>query len=680
MRWSRLLTGLTVVIAAPLALVFLHACQDLPKPTEVESATATVARTLTVTGSGTGNGVVTSSPAKINCTVTGGTAAATGCTAQFANGVAVTLTATPKSGSSFRAWFGACAGTGACKLSMTASRTVQAQFLKGPFTVKISGGAGTGSGTVKTQAGLTPALSCVITKGVAAATGCSASYPANVSLTLTATPAAGNSFTGWGAPCSGSGTCQYTVIQARTITATFAPGGSSSAAVQGKWGVVFPTPVVAVHMHLLPTAKVLLWGDQGDAQLWDPADPSAGFTAISKTYRIFCSGHTFLPDGRLLVTGGVVSGTTGDARAVLFNPSTGSWSSAGPMAQGRYYPTTTALPSGEILAVSGNDENRHVVTIPEIWNGSTWRRLTTASLSIPGPFYPAMFVAPSGKVFLAGFPQTSQYLDVTGTGAWRTVGDRNVADRRLGSAVMYAPGKILYAGGGDPPTRSAEVIDLNLGSPAWRSVPGMQFARRQMNATLLADGQVLVTGGTSGPGFNDVTSPVFDAELWNPATESWKTMARESVVRTYHSTALLLPDARVLSSGSGEGGGVSFANSQLSAQIFSPPYLFNPDGTLALRPTITSAPSKLSYGQPLTVQTPDAGSVIRGTLIRLSSVTHAFNQSQLIYPLTFSVTGSTTLSADGPQNANLAPPGPYMLFLVNAKGVPSKAKMVTVGP
>ena len=71
----------------------------------------------------------------------------------------------------------------------------------------------------------------------------------------------------------------------------------------------------------------------------------------------------------------------------------------------------------------------------------------------------------------------------------------------------------------------------------------MQFARRQMNATILADGQVLVTGGTSGPGFNDVTSPVYNAELWNPATESWSIMARESVVRTYHSTAVLLPDA-----------------------------------------------------------------------------------------------------------------------------------------
>jgi hypothetical protein len=173
---------------------------------------------------------------------------------------------------------------------------------------------------------------------------------------------------------------------------------------------------------------------------------------------------------------------------------------------------------------------------------------------------------------------------------------------------------------------------------------------------------------------------VYNAELWNPATESWSIMARESVVRTYHSTALLLPDARVLSSGSGEGGGVTYENSQFSAQVFSPPYLYNADGSLATRPGITSAPSRLSYGQSLTVGSPDATSVAKITLIRLSSVTHAFNQSQLINRLTFSATGSTTLSVMGPKNANVAPPGPYMLFLVNAKGVPSKAKMVTVGP
>jgi hypothetical protein len=351
------------------------------------------------------------------------------------------------------------------------------------------------------------------------------------------------------------------------------------------------------------------------------------------------------------------------------------------MAQGRYYPTTTTLPNGDILAISGHDTAKMVVTIPEVRSSAGgWRRLTAAPLSIPDPYYPDMFVAPNGKVFLAGFQQMTRYLSVTGSGQWTTVGNRNVADRRLGSAVMYAPGKILYAGGGDPPTSTAEVINLNQTSPSWRSVPGMAFARRQLNATLLADGSVLVTGGTSAAGFNSQAGAVYIAELWNPQTESWKTMARETRVRTYHSAAVLLPSGRVLSTGSGEGGGIPYANSEFSAQLFSPPYLFKPDGTPAVRPSISSAPSKLSYGQSLTVQTPDARSIARGTLIRLSSVTHAFNMSQLIYPLTFTVTSSTSLRAAGPPNGNVAPPGPYMLFLINSAGVPSTAKIVTVGP
>jgi hypothetical protein len=208
----------------------------------------------------------------------------------------------------------------------------------------------------------------------------------------------------------------------------------------------------------------------------------------------------------------------------------------------------------------------------------------------------------------------------------------------------------------------------------------MHFARRQMNATLLPDGNVLVTGGTSGVGFNNQAGAVHFAELWIASTKTWKTMARETKTRAYHSTALLLPDGRVLSSGSGEGGGIPYANSEFSAQIFSPPYLFNANGTPATRPSITAAPARIAYGGTVIVQTPSAASVTRGTLIRLSSVTHAFNQSQVIFPLKFTSTSSTSVQAPAPASANLAPPGPYMLFLVNSAGVPSVAKFVSIGP
>jgi hypothetical protein len=347
------------------------------------------------------------------------------------------------------------------------------------------------------------------------------------------------------------------------------------------------------------------------------------------------------------------------------------------MAKGRWYPTATALPNGDILVVSGDDESSTRVAIPEIWSGTGWRRLTTASLDLP--YYPSMFVAPNGKVFLAGDGPTTRYLDVSGTGAWTTVAERNVADRITGSAVMYAPGKVLFAGGGDLPTSSAEVIDLNNAAPSWRSVAGMVHPRRHMLATILADGTVLVTHGTTGVS-NDLARAVRYPERWDPGSETWTTMAREPAVRAYHSTALLLPDGRVLSSGSGEGDGVNFENSQFSAQVFTPPYLFDAGDNLATRPTISSAPSSLSYGQSFSIESPEAASVSRGTLIRLSSVTHSFNQSQLIYPLSFTATGASTLTAAAPPNPNLAPPGHYMLFLVNAAGVPSVAQMVTVGP
>ncbi|HEY7636452.1 MAG TPA: galactose oxidase-like domain-containing protein [Gemmatimonadales bacterium] len=681
MRSPRLTFGFAVLLAFVAMLALVHGCQERSKPTEPEVVAAVVTtHSLTILASSGGDGLVSSSPAGINCVVTGGVPVA-GCKAQFQSTVTVKLTALPKTGHAFKEWFRDCHGSGACAVSMTADHVVGARFFKGPFVIKISSGtAGVGNGTVKSQVGLTPTINCVISNGTPAATGCSATYPANTALTFTAVPASGQRFSGWGAPCSGTGTCAFTTVQGRTVAASFAPSGPNVVAIEGKWQTTLTAPVVAVHLHQLPTGKVLLFGHRGATYIWDRANPGAALTQAAKTYDFFCGGHAFLADGRLLIAGGTITGSHGRPGAAIFDPSTETWSSIASMAQGRYYPTATTLPDGEILVVSGSDEAGVDVGVPEVFNGTGWRRLTTANLDIPSPFYPAMFVAPNGKVFLAGFPPTTRYLDVNGTGQWTTVAVRKVADRKLGSAVMYAPGKILFAGGGDPPTQSAEVIDLNQPSPAWRIVPGMAFARRQMNATILADGKVLVTNGTDGPGFNDVSNAVHYAELWNPVTESWSRMAREASPRTYHSTAMLLPSGRVLSTGSGEGGGVSFDNSQFSAELFSPPYLFNADGSTAARPTITSAPSKISYGHTFSVQTPDAGTVTRGTLIRLSSVTHAFNMTQVIFPLTLSNGGATTLNAAAPGSGNLAPPGPYMLFLLNGAGVPSVANIVMVGP
>ncbi len=201
----------------------------------------------------------------------------------------------------------------------------------------------------------------------------------------------------------------------------------------------------------------------------------------------------------------------------------------------------------------------------------------------------------------------------------------------------------------------------------------MAFRRRQLNATILADGKVLVNGGTTACGFNDYSGAVLPAEIYNPATEQWTTVASARVPRVYHSTAILLPDGRVMASGSGTA-------AQNNAEMYTPPSLFNPNGTLATRPTYSPlASTDLGYGQAFTVQTPDAPSIAKITLIRLSAVTHAFNESQQLNTLSFTRDpGDQSLTVTTPPNGNHAPPGPYMLFLINAQGVPSVAQIVSL--
>jgi len=573
---------------------------------------------------------------------------------------------------------------------MSLKQSVTATFAppsnSAPLTV-LGGGSGNGSVVADQPPG---GISCSLTAGNAGATGCVALYSAGTPVRLTATPALGHTFAGWTGDCASAGQatqCNLTMPQAMQAVAVFnTPGVPAPEARQGRWDPAFSTPVVAVHMSLLTTGNVLLWGHAGEPWLWSPSsyprDPVSGYTQVVTPTEEFCSGHSFLPDGRLLVVGGhdnVKGNSFGIPDVNLFDGQ--SWQSLPPMAEGRWYPTATTLPSGEVLVTAGTDNNAVNVKTPEVWTGSSWRRLTSAVVGLP--YYPRMFVAPNGKVFYAGEGANTRYLATSGTGAWSNVGFRMVADRSYGSAVMLDQ-KVLYAGGGGkdtgcttgPVTETAELIDLGVATPAWRPVGSMAYRRRQLNLTILADGTVLATGGSSACGFTNESGVVYPAEVWNPATEQWSVLASMRVFRVYHSTAILLPDGRVLSAGSGDN---DASTSQHSAEVFTPPYLYSSYGTLAPRPTYSLSATVLGYGQPVTISSPDAASISKVTLIHLSAVTHAFNESQRLNTLSFTVDPSgTSLTVTTPSSGNLAPPGPYMLFVINSSGVPSVAQILTL--
>jgi hypothetical protein len=473
-------------------------------------------------------------------------------------------------------------------------------------------------------------------------------------------------------------------VSARDARATAAAVAAAPQDV-GQWGPVVDWPVIGVHVALLANGKVLAYDSIGDnatetypvqdhtrATVWDPATGTQTPVTVDTGFNIFCSGLAHLFDGRMFMAGGNKDQQlNGIVQTHLFDPGTNLWSLGPNMAAGRWYPTVTPLNNGEMLITSGRVNTPEVRTL-----AGGLRALSTASLSLP--LYPWMDVAPNGRAFYSGPDQTLRALDTAGTGTWQALGPRDTINRDYGGHALFDVGKMLVAGGG-PSTKDARVVDLNGATPQVSTTAPMAFGRRQHNLTVLADGTVLATGGnSSGAGLVDLNAGVYAAEQWNPATDQWRTLAAMQITRQYHSTALLLPDGRVLSSG----GGICGTCDQVhylakNAEIFSPPYLFQADGTLAPRPAIDAAPASTSYGAAMEIATGNPASISKVALIRLGAVTHSVNMEQRYIPLSFTA-GVTSITATAPANANVAPPGPYMLFIIDANGVPSVASMVSV--
>jgi large repetitive protein len=465
-------------------------------------------------------------------------------------------------------------------------------------------------------------------------------------------------------------------------------------------------------------------GGQTEVDVWDPTVPRTlanyrnGLIA-NKTYTdLFCSMQVQNPytDAVMTVGGDDSLGGNAPNDAAIGTTSfttDGGIVDAAPMNYPRWYPTGTTTADGDIIvqggSLSGGPGGNGVLT-PEIYRpreGTGWKLLTGAKSALAygdggngnGPdenrwWYPRSFVAPdSGKIFtITGTEMFA--LDAKANGGTGAITDAqtlptNVSNQgtngnpvgATSTAVMYRPGKILQVGGGwwangggPAGSRAGFTVDITGGTanPVVKATTPMTYQRHWGTATVLPDGNVIVTGGARDN--NGDGGFVTTAEIWNPDSGEWKTVENPSAhPRLYHSTAILLPDGRLMIGGGGGPGPHNYTD----VEYYSPSYLYNQAGQAATRPLITSAPKKIGYNGTFGIQSDST--ISRVTLVRNGTVTHGFNNGQNFQDLQFTQSGGN-VSITSPKDGTYAPPGSYMLFAFNADGTPSVAKIVKISP
>jgi hypothetical protein len=483
---------------------------------------------------------------------------------------------------------------------------------------------------------------------------------------------------------------------------------AANANVAGMYSAQTAWPLIGIHMAMLPNGHVVSYGSPpGIAQqagfTYDDWNPAAGAGAASHVrtasmhqYDAFCNSLERLPDGRLLMVGGNSVSST-----MIYDPATGEQTMGAQLSRQRWYASVLRLPDDRMLTVGGGnsynvdaylkpDDNTTVATVPEISTGTgEWTQLTGAdSAAAFGAkdnrwWYPRAYVAPDGKVFGVSYDQMWK-LDPDGEGSITSLGALPFPTGASGSSVMYAAGKLLFAGGGQynngssqTATNRAALIDINDTKPTVTATASMRLARNWLNLTVLPNGEVLANGGTKVGTQSGAANSTYDAEIWNPGTGKWRNAATAKRIRSYHSGAVLLPGGSVLTAG----GGVPAPENNFNAEFYYPPYLFTKgaDGRVrwAARGQITGISGSLTYGGTVSLGLSDTRKLSSLSLIRATSVTHSYNTDQRRVPLSFTQSGNT-VTAKMPANANLLPPGSYLLSGVDANGVPTPAQMVTI--
>jgi galactose oxidase len=479
----------------------------------------------------------------------------------------------------------------------------------------------------------------------------------------------------------------------------------SSATIPSSWTSVIPLALDPIAAANLPDGNLVMWsannqytfeGDIGRANgrtytgIFDPSSNTSSEILVTNTGDdMFCPGTANLFNGDILVNGGSSSPKTS-----LYNLSTGLWTSDALMHVPRGYQGDTVLTNGSVLTLGGSWSGGLGGKMAEVWTaGRGWTELPgVPETSIVGPdpqgIYRGdnhlwLFSAPNGQVFHAGPSAQMHWITTSGAGTIASAGNRADDPYAInGNAVLYDVGRIMKTGGA-PAYQDANaeantyLIDINngVGGVTVSKIAPMAYPRAFSNGVILPNGQVVIIGGQTYPvPFSDATA-ILVPEIWDPVTHVFRQLKPMLTPRVYHSTGLLLSDGRVYEGGGGQCGLGCSAN-HFNTEILTPPYLLNANGTAAIRPVISSAPSHAVLGGTASVTT--RSPVVSFVLMRLSSVTHTVNNDQRRIPLQMHSTYGTSYTLSIPSNPGIVLLGYYWLFALNAQGVPSVAATILI--
>ena len=476
------------------------------------------------------------------------------------------------------------------------------------------------------------------------------------------------------------------VVLLLALAASDTPRVSAQASVLGQWTTLpYLMPINPVHPTLLNNGRVLIVAGSGNvaaetnfrSTIWDPQ--AGTFSTRSHAWDMFCNGAVVLPDGRVLINGGnqQYDPFRGYRKNAVYDPATDTFTDVENMTHGRWYPTPTVLGDGSVMTFSGlNELTGATNTAVEIYTvGSGWSQEYPAGWT--PPLYPRMHLLSDGRVFYSGSGRGSRLFNPSNKTWSPVVATTNFSGtRNYGTSVLlplsasngYAS-RVMIFGGGNPATNSTEIIDLSAATPQWQWGPAMSQGRIELNATILPNGKVLVMGGSVND--EDAATASLNADLYDPKTNTFSPAGANSFPRLYHSGSLLLPDGTVALMG----GNPTRGSYEQHIEIYSPAYLFDGNGSPAIRPTIGHSSDTMHYGYAFQVPTPNADQIRSVVLVRPGSQTHAFDMDQRLVELSFT-TASGSLTVTAPPHGNIAPPGYYMLFILNSAGVPSVARFV----